>query len=74
MFKKITADGIITEEKKLSLKQMQEFVGGYIEYVGNIICNEDGLMLKLPRNKLFPRFVGNIIIDEKVNKKVKVQR
>lgn len=63
-FKLITHDGKITKGKDLTLKEMQDFVGGYIENVGNVICNEDGKMLNLPINKIDPRFVGNIIIRE----------
>jgi hypothetical protein len=62
-FTKITSDGIISDVDKMTLKEMQEFVGGYIEYVGNVICNEDGRMLELPVNKLKDQFVGNIIIQ-----------
>jgi len=47
----------------MTLSEMQEFVGGYIEYVGNIICNEEGIRLQLPRNKEYPIFLGNIIIQ-----------
>lgn len=64
-YTKISFDGVITETDDLTLKEMQEFVGGYIEYAGNIICNEDGRMLKLPRNKIDPRFLGNIIIQNR---------
>ncbi len=63
-YKLIKSDGTISFKDtgvEMSLKEMQEFVGGFIEYVGNIICNEDGLRLKLPRNKYKPRFMGNII-------------
>lgn len=61
MYRLITADGKITEKQRMTLKQMQEFVGGYVEQWRNILCNEDGLRLKLPRNSIDPRFVGNII-------------
>jgi len=59
----INQDGTVLKEasKEPSLKEMQEFVGGYIEYHQNIICNEDGLRLKLKRNIHDARFVGNII-------------
>ena len=65
MYKLITYNGEISERKRMSLKQMQDFVGGYTEYVGRIICNEDGLRLKLPRNVADPRFVGNVIMEVK---------
>ena len=59
----INQDGTILKEvmKEPSLKEMQEFVGGYIEYYQNIICNEEGLRLKLKPNVHDARFVGNII-------------
>ena len=49
----------------MTLEQMQEFVGGYVEKWKNIYCNEDGLRLKLPRNTIDSRFVGNIIEEFK---------
>lgn len=65
-FTKISADGKeVKRVSKMSLKQMQEWVGGYIEVHGNIICNEEGLMLKLPTNVKYPMYVGNIIIKDK---------
>lgn len=65
-YTKITSDGtVISTDDNLTLSEMQQFVGGYIEYVGNIICNEDGRELKLPPNKLYPKFLGNIIIQNR---------
>ena len=64
-FTKISADGKIVERvSKMSLKQMQDWVGGYIEVHKNIICNEDGKMLGLPINVQYPSYVGNIIIKD----------
>jgi len=57
----IDMNGNITEKKKLTLKQMQKFVGGYVELVGDTFCNEDGIRLNLRRNEVYPRFLGNII-------------
>ena len=65
MFKLITHNGEISEREKMTLEEMQGFVGGYVEQWRNILCNEDGLRLKLPRNIIDPRFVGNIIIEER---------
>jgi hypothetical protein len=58
--KKIYSDGreedVDEVNQKWNLKQLQEFVGGYIEMVpSNIACrslivNEDGLGLELPHN------------------------
>lgn len=72
IYKKVAVDGTITEVSNMSLKEKQEFVGGYIEYAPkhlkfghrNIICNEEGLLQGLLPNKLYPAFVGNIIIEE----------
>lgn len=65
----ITVDGVITVRQRMSLKQMQKFVGGYIELVNaegqKFYCNEDGLRLELSRNKLFPILLGNIIMEVK---------
>ena len=60
----IKNDGTVTTKRRMSLKEMQDFVGGYIEIVGNVICNEDGRFKKLPPNCTLPMFVGNIIIKE----------
>lgn len=65
MYKLITADGKVSERKRMSLNAMQKFVGGYVEQYQDVLCNEDGLRLKLPRNVIDPRFVGNIIIEGK---------
>jgi len=65
-YTKITSDGtVVNTDDNLTLSEMQQFVGGYIEYVRNIICNEDGRRLKLPVNKIYPQFLGNIIIQNR---------
>ena len=50
----------------LSLTQLQEAVGGFIEIVafgnGLVVCNEDGLLRQLPVNVRYPRFVGDIVL------------
>ena len=54
---KITADGIASAiDIPNTLQAMQEIVGGYIEavYIGkgvNVICNEEGTLLRLPYNE-----------------------
>lgn len=54
---KITAVGIVSvADIPNSLQAMQEVVGGYIEavYIGmgvNVICNEEGTLLRLPYNE-----------------------
>lgn len=68
MYKLITSKGKIEYRDEMLLEDMQKFVGGYIETAGNFIFNEEGLLLKLPTNKVYPQFVGNIIL------KVKCQR
>lgn len=64
MYKCIMADGKVSYKKKMTLEQMQKFVEGYIEMVGNVICNEEGRLQNLGINKINPMFVGNIIIKE----------
>ena len=49
----------------LDIKQIQEFIGGNVEQVGNIICNDDGIRLGLLRNIKYPNFLGNIIIENR---------
>ena len=49
------------------LKTYQSIVGGYIEHVPSIypigmIVNEEGVLLGLPANPFFPKFLGNIIL------------
>ena len=63
MYKKVTVDGKTEDVTSLTLEEMQEFVGGYIEEHGEFIVNEDGLRLQLARNKMFPQYVGNVIIQ-----------
>lgn len=78
-FKTVTVDGTTTEVSKMSLEEMQKFVGGYIEYAPkhlrfghkNIICSEEGVIYGLPQNKAYPAFVGNIIIEEPNKRKPK---
>ena len=60
----IKYDGTVTARSRMFLEEMQEFVGGYIEIVGNVICNEEGRLKNLPLNRTLPIFVGNIIIKE----------
>lgn len=61
--------------KKPTLKEMQEFVGGYIEpirvkvngYSYTIVVNEEGLLMNLPINEYDSRvagfmLVGNVIL------------
>lgn len=63
-FTKISVNGEMKRVSKMTLKEMQTWVGGYIEISGNVICNEDGKMLNLPTNKSYPLYVGNIIIKD----------
>ena len=55
--RKLYADGRVEEATaKMTLKEMQEFVGGYIEFVKStvahraLIINEEGLIDDLPQN------------------------
>ena len=64
-FTKVSVNGKeVKRVSKMSLKEMQDWVGGYIEVHGNIICNEDGKMLNLPTNVNYPLYVGNIIVKD----------
>ena len=63
-YKLITVEGEVSERDDLTLEEMQEFVGGYIEEVGQFIVNEEGRMKELPANKVYPQYVGNVIIRE----------
>ncbi len=69
---KIYTDGTIDEtECQMTLSQMQEFVGGYIEMVSShiphraLIVNEDGLALELPHNVKATEYVaeGVLVLD-----------
>lgn len=64
-YKLITVNGEVSLKDKMSLEEMQEFVGGYIELYKGFYCNEDGLRLNLPRNTVYPEFVGNVIQEVK---------
>ena len=61
----ITANGKAIFEDKMSLREMQKFVDGYIEYHGKVICNEEGNLKNLPINKVIPFYRGNIILEVK---------
>jgi len=56
-----------TTTEKPTLKEAQEWVGGWVEcaMVGDelIWCNEEGLLKGLPVNDYRPPFVGAIIIE-----------
>lgn len=70
----IRADGTTEDvNRKMKLAEMQKIVGGYIEVAmcklphRAIVCNEDGIALKLPVNKiatelLHERMRGSIVL------------
>jgi hypothetical protein len=60
-YKLIKIDGGTSYKEDMTLEEMQDFVGGYIEHYKGFYVNEDGLRLGLPRNEAVPVFVGNII-------------
>lgn len=70
-FLKVAVDGTTSSAMSMTLKEKQDWVGGYIEYAPrhlrygfkNIICNEEGLMLGLVPNNKYPAFVGNVIVE-----------
>ena len=57
----VTVEGEITIKDIMSLKEMQEFVGGFVQQVRTFFVNEEGLVRKLPRNRIYTQFVGNVI-------------
>lgn len=61
----------IVTKKPLSLRKLQNLVGGYIEFVEGIdkhFCvNEEGKIKKLPVNQNYPKLVGNVIVGRMVN-------
>lgn len=63
---KISHDGIITIVPIESLDDMQAVVGGYIETVElhqAVMCvNEEGLIMKLPVNRLASSMAGHLIV------------
>lgn len=75
IFVDATAGEIIERDTKPTLKEMQDFVGGYIEpvrgcrYGGKavtLVANQDGLLLGLPTNlvatKLYRAIGGEVIV------------
>jgi hypothetical protein len=52
-------------DREMTLKEMQKFVGGYIEMLpfenGHLIFNEEGRMKNLKTNQMFRGLVGNVI-------------
>jgi hypothetical protein len=64
-YKILKTDGTIETlevKQKLTLGEMQGIVGGLIEYFQHhgeeFVCNEEGLVLNLPRN---PHFIDRVI-------------
>jgi hypothetical protein len=53
-----------------SLKQMQELVGGYVEFVylndKVLIVNEEGLLFGLPRNNQATEIAGHPIVGDAI--------
>jgi len=67
--KKIYTDGREEDiDQKWTLKQLQDFVGGYIEMVPSnkprrsLIVNEDGLGLELPDNLAASKYVSSRVL------------
>lgn len=70
--KKIYTDGRIEDcKEKMTLEQMQKFVGGYIEMVPSnvahrmLVVNEEGLLDQLPHNVEASKFVNprTLVLD-----------
>jgi len=53
-----------------SLKQMQELVGGYVEFVylndKVLVVNEEGLLFGLPRNNQATEIAGHPIVGDAI--------
>jgi len=68
------ADGslksIKPKDKYFTLKELQGLVGGLIELYPKrannhlVVCNEEGLILGLPRNDLFHKYTGNLLVGD----------
>ena len=63
----VKPEGFESNPKELSLKQMQDAVGGYIERVPGIVgqhmfCNENGIRLELPFNPKASELAGQDIL------------
>ena len=60
----------IERDEEMPLKEMQDYVGGYIEVVKHglnyLIINEDGIAEKLPMNRFFPPCLGTVILATKM--------
>lgn len=61
VFQCVKTNGEVIMKDYMSLSDVQAFVGGYVEKVGDFLVNEEGLRLKLRRNRVYGRFVGNVV-------------
>lgn len=67
----LKSDGSKERDVKInSLKQMQELVGGYVEFVylndKVLIVNEEGLLFGLPRNNQATEIAGHPIVGDAI--------
>jgi hypothetical protein len=61
-FRCVSQDGsVVMVKPRMTLEEMQKWVGGYIEIYDGVVCNEDGIALGLKQNVIDTRFLGNII-------------
>jgi hypothetical protein len=61
----VSQDGsIVMVKPKMTLEEMQAWVGGYIEIYEGVVCNEDAIRLNLKQNVIDTRFLGNIIFTK----------
>lgn len=66
----LKSNGMRVDAKIDSLKQMQELVGGYVEFVylndKVLIVNEEGLLYGLPRNNQATEIAGHPIVGDAI--------
>lgn len=66
----LKSNGMRVDAKIDSLKQMQELVGGYVEFVylndKVLIVNEEGLLFGLPRNNQATEIAGHPIVGDAI--------
>ncbi|QDP66717.1 MAG: hypothetical protein Unbinned1446contig1005_38 [Prokaryotic dsDNA virus sp.] len=68
-----TVNGRITELPDSRLETLQKAVGGYIAYmpsidanISRLIVNEEGLLMRLPRNPLASYLAGTVVVGDVV--------
>jgi hypothetical protein len=67
---KVTVYPTSQPPKTVDFSDLQKLVGGYIQVVketslGDLLVNEDGLPMNLPRNQHYPFLVGDVVLAPK---------